>query len=68
LFLVELLLGQPTSSSVRTTSDATLWVVKDTALLRLAASRPDLVLELGLKLSQTMQGKVEVLEAVIEVR
>lgn len=53
---------------MRATSDATLWVVRDKALLRLAASRPDLVLELGLKLSQEMQDKVEVLEAQQQVR
>eukprot|EP00878_Enallax_costatus_P004842 GHUV01005096.1.p1 GENE.GHUV01005096.1~~GHUV01005096.1.p1 ORF type:complete len:906 (+),score=289.25 GHUV01005096.1:167-2884(+) len=62
-FLIELLLGQNTNTTVKTTSDCTLWVVPSAALLALAARRPDFVLELGLKMSQEMAGKVEQMEA-----
>lgn len=62
-FLIELLLDQTTNTSVRATSDCTLWVVPSDALLGLAAQRPDLVLELGLRMSQEMVGKVEQMEA-----
>lgn len=62
-FLIELLLGQTTNTTVKATSDCTLWVVPSSALMSLAARRPDFVLELGLKMSQEMAGKVEQMEA-----
>eukprot|EP00883_Tetradesmus_obliquus_P000973 jgi/Sobl393_1/11042/SZX62060.1 len=62
-FLIELLLGQPTTSTVRTSSDCVLWVVRGPALMALAARRPDLVLELGLKMSQDLAQQVEAMEA-----
>eukprot|EP00882_Tetradesmus_deserticola_P011080 GHRQ01011715.1.p1 GENE.GHRQ01011715.1~~GHRQ01011715.1.p1 ORF type:complete len:603 (+),score=315.83 GHRQ01011715.1:299-2107(+) len=62
-FLIELLLGQPSASSVRTSSDCVLWVVRRPELLGLAARRPDLVLELGLKMSQDLAAQVEAMEA-----
>lgn len=67
-FLVELLLGHVTNTTVRASSDCVLWVVRGTAVLRLAASRPDFVLELGLKMSQEMAAQVGQLEADIQVR
>lgn len=65
-FLIELLLGQNTNITVKTTSDCTLWVVPAASLLALAARRPDFVLELGLKMSQQMAGKVEQMEATVQ--
>lgn len=66
-FLIELLLGQPTTSTVRTSSDCVLWVVRGPALMALAARRPDLVLELGLKMSQDLAQQVEAMEANMQV-
>jgi hypothetical protein len=46
-------------------------VVPDKALLRLAAQRPDLVLELGLRMSQEMKqqlGQLEALQAVGDIK
>jgi hypothetical protein len=42
-------------------------VVPDRALLRLAAQRPDLVLELGLRMSQEMKQQLGQLEALQQV-
>lgn len=42
-------------------------VVSSKALLRLAASRPDLVLELGLRMSQEMEQQLGQLEALQQV-
>lgn len=66
-FLVELLLGQPTNSTLKTTCDSTLWVVSGKALLRLAATWPELVLELGLRMSQDMKQQLGRLEAIQQV-
>lgn len=45
-----------------------LQVVPDKALLRLAAQRPDLVLELGLRMSQGLKQQLGQLQAVQQVR
>jgi hypothetical protein len=66
-FLIELLLGQATSTTVRTSSDCVLWVVRGPALMALARDRPDLVLELGLKMSQDLAAQVEQMEAEMQV-
>lgn len=42
-------------------------VVPDKALLRLAAQRPDLVLELGLRMSQGLKQQLGQLEAIQQV-
>eukprot|EP00879_Flechtneria_rotunda_P013356 GHRR01013946.1.p1 GENE.GHRR01013946.1~~GHRR01013946.1.p1 ORF type:complete len:902 (+),score=300.53 GHRR01013946.1:340-3045(+) len=62
-FLIELLLNQAASATIITSTDALVWVVSAPALLELAGRRPDLVLELGLRLSQDMAGKLEQMEA-----
>eukprot|EP00775_Hariotina_reticulata_P006711 gene6709-6932_t len=66
-FLIELLLSQASSTTIRTTSDAVLWVVPAQQLQELASSRPDLVLELGLKMSQELSTKVGQLESSSQV-
>jgi CRP-like cAMP-binding protein len=66
-FLIELLLRQPTNTTVRTSSDCVLWVVRGPALMDLARRRPDLVLELGLKMSQDLAAQVEQMEASMQV-
>jgi hypothetical protein len=55
-FLIELLLSRACTTTVKAESDAVLWVVPAQQLQELAASRPDLVLELGLKMSQVAIG------------
>lgn len=56
--LSELILGQGASATVRCATNVTLWVVPAQAIRDLAARRPELLLEVGLRLSQEMAGLI----------